>query len=392
MKWPLLLLGALLIQSSTSLDCSRSECLKIADPLVREARLIFPDNMEDISTGCNTWDKFVVCLKEYTEECFSEEQRRVFNNAVESPIENIHELCMNNKYQQEYLQYASCIKNTIIERNHCGSHYSMLVDQVSQRDNVISRTTLCCSYDRFKQCVHRETRRICDRGISNGPANRFSMQILNKALRFIQEQCVNYIPNSGDCNLISDPISDSISIGSTIPSESPWSTVQAKELPYSRQSTSVTRVLPTTWTRGQPSPPDSMTVSSEATPTEMLGSRTRPASYGRASSWPSNGQDYSTVGLGSSWKTTERWIDKNEVPSLGSSNVQRSPNQQTYPDYMTSTVTNWYPAAGNQISNEVDEPNQQGLSFNNNKDNINASSLVLTVNILIIYFSALFIF
>lgn len=90
---------SLTFHHAKSMDCARSECLKLADPLVREARFIFPDNREDIQRGCRTWDEFVNCLKHYTEECFDEEDRRKFNNAVESPIENIHELCMNKKYQ-----------------------------------------------------------------------------------------------------------------------------------------------------------------------------------------------------------------------------------------------------------------------------------------------------
>lgn len=39
-------------------------------------------------------------------------------------------------------------------------------------------------------------------------------------------------------------------------------------------------------------------------------------------------------------------------------------NQQ-HPTIMATTET-WYPAAGNQLSNEVDEPNQQGLTKHDN--------------------------
>lgn len=49
------------------------------------------------------------------------------------------------------------------------------------------------SHDRFKQCVQRETRRLCDRGVVDGPATRFATQIIDKALNFLQDQCLNYM-------------------------------------------------------------------------------------------------------------------------------------------------------------------------------------------------------
>ncbi|KAL3270946.1 hypothetical protein HHI36_021451 [Cryptolaemus montrouzieri] len=385
-----------------SLDCSKSECLRLADPLVREARFIFPDNMADIQLGCRTWDDFVNCLKHYTEQCFNEEDRRRFNNAVESPIENIHELCMNNKYQNEYLQFAPCIKSTITERNHCGSQYQMLLDQVSQRDNAISKSTLCCSHDRFKQCVQRETKRLCDRGIQNGQASRFSMQILDKALRFIDDQCVNYIPNSGDCHVIPDslPSTDILSL-STVSSEVyPWSTLQDTNYikegrnPSYRGSTS--NVAPSySWSPSSNAPSEEMVPpSSSSFAPEILGSRERPASYGRASSWkenqgisssplPDRFQTYSDrVSTNNPttkpyWATTSSWnVMRKEIPELGSANINKV--QQTHQihkvdgvNYQTTEeTTHWYPAAGSHISNDVEEPNQQGLRVEKNDANL----------------------
>lgn len=84
-------------------DCSKMEydrCVRIADPLVKEAHLIFPDNLDDIDLVCRTWNKFVDCLKRYTDNCFTEQQRRQFNKAVENPIESVHQMCMIPHYQK----------------------------------------------------------------------------------------------------------------------------------------------------------------------------------------------------------------------------------------------------------------------------------------------------
>lgn len=123
------------------------------------------------------------------------------------------------------------MKNTVIDNNHCGQYYNLLVDQVDQGD-IISKATLCwyvlqatyrvksvlvstgiivllivdtycleindlcvscSSHDRFKQCVLTETREACDRGNPDGAASRFSKQIIDKALSFLQDQCYNYM-------------------------------------------------------------------------------------------------------------------------------------------------------------------------------------------------------
>lgn len=84
-------------------DCSRAEynrCINLADPLLKEAHLIFPDNMADIELVCLTWNQFVDCLKSYTDRCFTPQQRKQFNKAVENPIESVHQMCTQRTYQQ----------------------------------------------------------------------------------------------------------------------------------------------------------------------------------------------------------------------------------------------------------------------------------------------------
>lgn len=103
---PILLSLGLLVPVS-SLDCSKLEyerCAKMADPLLKEVHLIFPDNADDIDIVCRTWNGFVDCLKRYTEKCFNEQERRQFNQAVENPIESVHQMCMQPAYQQGEFQ------------------------------------------------------------------------------------------------------------------------------------------------------------------------------------------------------------------------------------------------------------------------------------------------
>ncbi|XP_017774482.1 PREDICTED: uncharacterized protein LOC108561175 [Nicrophorus vespilloides] len=387
-----LLVEARMSSGSGPVSCARpayEKCVRIADPLIKEAQLVFPDNMEDIDKVCRTWNRFVDCLKRYTDECFTAQQRRQFNKAVENPIESVHQMCMQPRYQKEYLQYAPCIKSTITERSHCGAHYNLLVEHVSQGE-IVSKATLCCSHDRFKQCVERETRQLCDRGVPDGPASQFSGQIIDKALSFLQDQCINYIPNSGDCVTISTDLTAPSTFGAavssfpTTPSEVyPWSTIQQdnnaverKEIPSSR----IPPMRPSTivpWLPSSSPTPDfvdtSSTSSSSSTP-QFLGSRTRPGSYGRSSSWSdvpstisssSNPETVFNVPRAPSsqrppdWATMSTWsVINSKQPSLETT--------KRFPFESSAGTETWYPAAGNQLSNEVDEPNQQGLSYNKN--------------------------
>lgn len=46
-----------------------------------------------------TWTLFVDCTKKYTEHCFEESKRKVFNKAVENSIELVHQMCTSPQYQ-----------------------------------------------------------------------------------------------------------------------------------------------------------------------------------------------------------------------------------------------------------------------------------------------------
>ncbi|KAF7284715.1 hypothetical protein GWI33_021724 [Rhynchophorus ferrugineus] len=389
-------------------DCSKSQydrCTRIADPLVKEAHLVFPDNLDDIDLVCRTWNRFVDCLKTYTESCFTDQQRRQFNRAVESPIESVHQMCMQPSYQKEYLQHAPCIKNTIIKRIHCGPHYNLLVDQVEQGD-VISKSTLCCSHDRFKQCVQRETRRMCDRGTPDGPASKFATQIIEKALRFLQDQCQNYIPNSGDCSIPQDSSilysdrADPSSVISTISSSEvyPWSTVQQENTFKETLSSRIPKVSISTSSPWIPSSPstrgdweNTVVSGSSSQPTQHLGTRTRPASYGRSNTWSTESSSSATLSnthpmfsdisstqtnvFREKFATVAAWdvfegLNKPEILTTRRPDIERRITTTSYntppsplwnPSALPTTET-WYPAAGNQLTNEVDEPNQLGLT------------------------------
>ncbi|GJQ81344.1 hypothetical protein Trydic_g20556 [Trypoxylus dichotomus] len=387
-------------------DCTRTEynkCVKIADPLVRDLHLVFPDNLGDIDTVCRTWNRFIECLQTYTDRCFTADQRKQFNNAVKNPIDSVHQMCLRSDYQREYLIYAPCIKSTITDSKHCAQQYNLLVQQVSQGDDI-SRATLCCSHDRFKRCIESETRNLCDNGRTGGPASRFSTQIVGKALSFLQDECFNYIPNSDsdDCT-IALPKKDDQTIDSILPVSPseiyPWSTVHdissREPSPKTQSSKTTTAWLPST-TYYQ------STSNSDSSISDVLGARTRPSSYGRSSGWTDYSTQNTQPGFNTmfsdtvtspkpEWGTIPTWSVLNQEPgSLSTSTINDEVSNKGFPygrspESEISSTQTWFLAAGDQLENEVDEPNQQGLiKPKNNAAYVIISPLYVVISILVL--------
>nr|XP_018902410.1 PREDICTED: uncharacterized protein LOC109033975 isoform X2 [Bemisia tabaci] len=346
-------------------QCSKDEyrkCVTMADPLLQESRLIYPDNMADIDNVCRTWSMFVDCVKRYTDKCFTDQRRQEFNRAVELPVDSVHQMCTDSDYQQEYLKHAKCMKATLTEDSHCGRHYRHLVNQVS---GEAARPSLCCSHHRFRECVMDQTRRTCD-----PDAAPYAKQILDKAMSFLREQCSTYIPNRIDC-----PGADFY--------KQPPSIIQAEQRwPPAVRPTPGPGPLPMgginmagMGSQWQPPPP--------LTPADGRGStnlRVEWPSSVQATSWaPSarplpggpgpggpfattpppraptddvNGVTRSSFGRGMSWSTPQT-TPPTEQPSWRVSSS-------------FSTEQPWYPEVNQDVlSNTIDEPNQQGLAHQN---------------------------
>ncbi|XP_071056986.1 uncharacterized protein [Onthophagus taurus] len=357
---------------SLKYDCSSTEynrCVKIADPLVKEIHLIFPDNLDDVDRVCTTWNHLINCLSTYTGKCFTYQERNQFNKAVRSSIESVHQMCNTDSgYQKEYLRYAPCLKSTITDREHCGYEYNTLVNQVSRGDDI-SRATLCCTHEKFKRCVSTETTKLCDGGIQNGPATRFSGQVIEKALSFIQDQCFNYIPSSNiNCEILlrNDYFTDS-----TFPSSITTTNILAKELPPLNKKSTITPWLPSTSIQFTPVVSESSSGDSNV---DTLGSRSRPSSYGRSSSWSdfSETPNFPTTNFEQSTTyspdfSSNGWVVSNypsktdDFDGFSTQQDSRTFSEGAFTDSDPNSVQTWYPAAGDQIENEVEEPNQQGL-------------------------------
>ncbi|XP_046468701.1 uncharacterized protein [Neodiprion pinetum] len=406
-----ILLGTTYWNTVNGQTCSREDhqrCVSLADPLLKDPHLIFPDNMQDIDLVCRTWASFVDCIRRYIENCFTEQRKEEFNSAVQLPIASVHQMCSVSTYQAEYLQHATCIKATVTETEHCGMQYAALVDEVSRGE--VARISLCCSHHRFRSCVISEARRRCDAGQAEGGAARFSAEVLDKALKFLQDQCVNYIPNSGDCPVPTTENVMSVSpLGESRPSHGMPGTLGTRSRPYHRTQTpemisgqatttvydasantaypsgfrSTGRSLnpptvantersdswsPSTWMSAINVNKNSVSLSNNVIPskvgTDMEGedvAQVETSTFPNyAKTQPQDEQAVvvtqrpSTYGRGMLW-TSPATEAQPEIPAWATSTWLVS-NQ------IPVTDDTWYPAAGSYGGNHIDEPNQQGLT------------------------------
>ncbi|XP_014211044.1 uncharacterized protein LOC106641221 [Copidosoma floridanum] len=431
-----LYLGIVALGVASGQNCGEDKvrkCISIAEPMLKDPHLIFPDNMKDINNVCRTWSNFVDCIRRYIDKCFSKVRKDQFNSAVEPPIASVHQMCSVSSYQAEYLQYAGCIKSTVIEPSHCGGHYTVLVSEVSQEN--VRKPYLCCAYHNFRSCVIRKTQLRCDNNQPEGIAAKFSRQVLDKAFRFLQDQCLNYIPDPTKCiamlaqgtssggNKSSSTMSISrLGEGRSVEPTASSSTSRlgshrsgkANSDIYSTAAQANTARSSTVYEAAARAPSYATNVDAGRTSISSQQQQMPVTSGGgRASSLGTQQRQTSKTGKvndelfgpdeGASRKTPEPThytasIVENSVPiypvTQRSANYGRgiswsapvAPSTSAIPDWATNTWLTYtqdftteeiYPAAGSFGGNNIDEPNQQGLSRNNGRSNVVCSAVLL---------------
>ncbi|XP_058806938.1 uncharacterized protein LOC131673171 isoform X2 [Phymastichus coffea] len=384
----------LLLGLASGQSCSEDKvrkCISIAEPMLKDPHLIFPDNTNDIDSVCRTWSNFVDCIRRYIDKCFSKLRKDQFNSAVEPPIASVHQMCSVSSYQTEYLQYAGCIKSTVIEPEHCGPHYSALVNEVSQE--TVRKANLCCAYHNFRSCAILKTRLRCDANREEGIAARFSRQVLDKAFRFLQDQCLNYIGDAGRCaSLISSSrLGEGRSVSLDSSAQSNGARLGAPRASGKPAHLDVYRAKPSDLHDSVTSPPsfgsDNLEVATASgQQQQQQQQQQRHGSGAKEGDEPPARAEASGSRKAEPSHHTPPIIDNSATPTQRSSGYGRGINwapsssssssigtTKDIPDWATNTwlahgqeltTEEIYPAAGSFGGNNIDEPNQQGLSRN----------------------------
>ncbi|XP_066995394.2 uncharacterized protein [Anabrus simplex] len=330
-------------------------CVKMADPLLTEPTLIFPDKLVDIDDLCRRWRQFVQCVKTYTSRCFTETQQQDFIKAVESPVDLVHQMCTETQYQLEYLQHAPCIQSTITRDGLCTRTYQQLVEQVL---GDVDQSSLCCSHHHFHECVLGEVRRRCNIADGGESATKFTQEILDKSMNFLQARCYDYDYKSRECSqrmLPTNMYNGVLNQNDTNSKKDNSFNDNSNTMPIQQHRSTNSMVpqqpekeTPPFWQSGQdaerspvrPQHPSNTEPSDGTSRDPHL--RYRNSSYGRGIYWPPSSP---------------------QTPNVNSQEHERGSADNTV--QTTLTTEPWYPSVFNdrrKINNAVDEPNQQGLS------------------------------
>ncbi|XP_031783808.1 uncharacterized protein LOC100679652 [Nasonia vitripennis] len=338
------------------------KCIAVGEPMMKDPNQIFPDNLNDINSVCRKWSNFVDCIRRYIDKCLSKLGKEQFNSAVEPPISSVHHMCSDPAYQAEYLQYAGCMKSTVVEAEHCGGQYSVLLGEVSREPS--RKPNLCCAYHSLRSCVISKTRLRCDANRPDGSAAKFARQVLDKALRISQEQCLNYTHEPGRCSAMTrssrlgEGRSVSLELLGTLANNTtllPRLSSVRTQLGSSQQPSEDRRAAKPEATHRAPIVEGSV---------PLAPATQRPSSYGRAISW--------TTPTTPTTPATPATPATSEIPDWAT-NTWLTHGQ----DLTTEEI---YPAAGSFGGSNVDEPNQQGLSRSGQQPlSVSVSALLCTL-------------
>lgn len=125
-------------QGGGSVSCEPKfleQCIKMANPLLKEPKHVFPSTSEDVDHVCSeifpkTWSEYISCIKSFTSSCLSSSQRSDFNRAVGDSINSVHKMCTNEDYKSDYLRNAECIKQKAIDEEACKKYYDELLEHI----------------------------------------------------------------------------------------------------------------------------------------------------------------------------------------------------------------------------------------------------------------------
>ncbi|XP_076360443.1 uncharacterized protein LOC143252342 isoform X1 [Tachypleus tridentatus] len=152
--------------------------------------------------------KSVRCVDDHKKRCFSDTQRRVFNQVVAGARQFITELCVSSEVQNEYLRHALCFQNISVAEDKCAPtsrHTQWLSENVKDDGNVEeSLRKTCCAFTEFVRCRYVYVSADC--GSEAGAFFRRHLERISGPL--IHEHCAAYTFDMEAC--ISGGVANSV--------------------------------------------------------------------------------------------------------------------------------------------------------------------------------------
>ncbi|XP_076360448.1 uncharacterized protein LOC143252342 isoform X2 [Tachypleus tridentatus] len=185
-----------------------NQCLASLQSVTQANDLTFITNKVKLDVACRELQKSVRCVDDHKKRCFSDTQRRVFNQVVAGARQFITELCVSSEVQNEYLRHALCFQNISVAEDKCAPtsrHTQWLSENVKDDGNVEeSLRKTCCAFTEFVRCRYVYVSADC--GSEAGAFFRRHLERISGPL--IHEHCAAYTFDMEAC--ISGGVANSV--------------------------------------------------------------------------------------------------------------------------------------------------------------------------------------
>ncbi|GFX60205.1 DDE_3 domain-containing protein [Trichonephila clavipes] len=140
----------------------------------------------------------VRCIDDHSYRCFTAGQRRIFNSVVSESRHVINDLCVPGELQEDYLQYAPCLRNVSTDVRKCAQQYRRLASTYGDYGDSDVNDKLkkhCCVFTEFVQCQHEHLLRDC----GTAADQFFQRHVDRMSGSLINEHCVLFTYGSNAC-------------------------------------------------------------------------------------------------------------------------------------------------------------------------------------------------
>ncbi|XP_022238797.1 uncharacterized protein LOC111085280 isoform X1 [Limulus polyphemus] len=168
------------------------QCLTSLQSVTQASDLNLIASKDELDAACRELEKSVRCVDDHKKRCFSDTQRRVFNQVVAGARQFIKELCVSSEVQKEYLRHALCFRNISVAEDKCAPtsrHTLWLSENVKENENVEeSLRKTCCAFTEFVRCRYAYVSADC--GHEAGTFFKRHLERISGPL--IHEHCAAY--------------------------------------------------------------------------------------------------------------------------------------------------------------------------------------------------------
>lgn len=119
---------------------------------------------QNVTKLCSEFHIVTICMNKYINKCMTLSQSREFKVIMEGPKSMMDEVCMGGELEMKFTNHSKCIRT--INGAHCYQGFNNSTS-LSRRENSTSAAEVCCSLDRFLECIQEVTYDVCGTEAAN---------------------------------------------------------------------------------------------------------------------------------------------------------------------------------------------------------------------------------